>query len=351
MIDKTQTSVRVTVFIPTFNRLALLKRAVASVLACNCRVHLHILDNNSCDGTYDWLITLHDTELVTFQITRHPENIGATENFIAGFRAIKTDFFVPLADDDELAPDFLNKAIDIAGTYPDAGAVVGARANRDRDTWKVEWDTRRSTRLVQPKVHIQEFLTFGHYVTWSAILWRSEVLNRYKLYESLKLYGLVSDVYFQFKYFLSSPVYIEPIPAATFSIRPGQACSMIGLTADSIVDKGKLIALMQRELVIRFPDIDSSTEKSLLSHTVHNWALFIKHNRQSAISAGRDINLEQSIIAYIDALVPYIGFSAFPFLEEIQIRAGICSTEKRARLRLLLLRMANYISRLIRTKS
>ena len=113
----------ITVFIPTFNRLELLKVAVASVLDQGDFVILHVLDNASTDGTKEWLLDLAHTN-PRVRLTIRESNLGYLANFSDAFSKIDTAYAVPLQDDDALLPGFLKSALSIAMNNPDLGAVV-----------------------------------------------------------------------------------------------------------------------------------------------------------------------------------------------------------------------------------
>jgi glycosyltransferase involved in cell wall biosynthesis len=307
----------ITVFIPTYNRLEFLKKAVNSVFNCKAHVHLHVLDNCSTDGSDEWLNEISSDAPISVEITRQTHNIGSLANYAAGFDSVRTPFLVPLADDDELVPGFLSKALKKAIKHPDAIAIVGSRAYVKNGDWHADWDSRRSVGLVSPQVNVEEFLRYGHHVTWSAIVWRSDVIQSNKIFIRAAQYGLPSDVYFQFAAFSCGPVYVEPLPAATFNSTPGQSSSKIGLSIDSIRDYGKLANSLYRECLATKIITNEDKVKELLAKTVQGWANSIQINRNSAIQSGQKIDLEKTFAEYVLRLFPYCGFNNFPFISEI----------------------------------
>ncbi|CAK6697058.1 glycosyltransferase family 2 protein [Synechococcus sp. CBW1107] len=316
---------QITVFIPTYNRLSLLQRAVFSVFECGAPVHLLVLDNCSSDGTGQWLEEISAEAPIPVQITRHSENIGAQANYCAGFELVSTPFLVPLADDDELVPGFLSKAIDLAFQYPDVVAVIGSRAHRKDDKWYPAWDSRRSIGLITPKVNLTEFLQYGHHTTWSAMLWRSKPIQSNDLFNRARKYGIPSDVYFQFSAFIIGPVYAEPLPAASFNYMPGQASSKIGLTTESIRDLGLLADSIIDEVVKNKLISSESEAKKLFSETARRWCNIIMNNRESSLAYGEKLELGPCLAQYFVSLYPYCGMEAFPFISEI---AAIASSSR-----------------------
>jgi glycosyltransferase involved in cell wall biosynthesis len=93
----------VTVAIPTFNRLNLLKRSIESVLAQHYpHVEIIISDNASTDGTSKYLQTLRDPRI---KILSNNENIGMVANWDRCVRAASGTYFLLLSDDDALNGD------------------------------------------------------------------------------------------------------------------------------------------------------------------------------------------------------------------------------------------------------
>lgn len=345
---------QITVFIPTYNRLSLLQRAVFSVFECGAPVHLLVLDNCSSDGTGQWLEEISAESPIPVRITRHSENIGAVANYNAGFESVRTPFLLPLADDDELVPGFLSKAIDLAFQYPDVVAVIGARALKKGGVWHADWDSRRSCGLVSPQTNISEFLRYGHYITWSSILWRTETIHSKDLFQRSVKYGLPSDVYFQFSAFKTGPVYVDPLPAATFNETPGQAASTIGLSAESIRDLGALADSLYREIIQDKLIVSEHEAQALLSETVRRWARSIKANLEAAISSGYTINKSKVLGQYMIDIFPYCGFENLPFSSEIMAlnQTSSIKTKKPPRLKSIILElMPNKLRELVQRRN
>jgi hypothetical protein len=312
----------VTVFIPTYNRLENLKRAVHSVFECGAQVHLHILDNCSIDGTDQWLNKISSNAPISVQITKHPKNLGAKANYAAGFRSVCTPYLVPLADDDELVPGFLSEAIKLASHHPEIIAVIGARAHKSEGAWYPHWDSRRSVGVVTPQVNIVEFLRYGHHTTWSAMLWRTHEIQAHDLFARAAKFGIPSDIYFQFSAFMIGSVYVEPLPAASFNFSPGQASSTIGLSQGSIYDLGTLADAIINEVVAAGYFPEKSDAIKLFSESARRWAKIIRNNRESAIQSGQNLEFGPCIAQYFDSLYPYCGMDNFPFISEISAIAS-----------------------------
>jgi hypothetical protein len=311
-------SPRITVVIPTYNRLPLLQRAVASALACGAPVGVHVLDNCSTDGTAVWLASSAVAGDPRIRVTRHPENIGGNANYAAGLAAVDSEYFIPLADDDELLPGFFPEALAIADRHPELVAVVGAWGLEERGVWRPDWLPQRAVGLLDRDRHIREFLQHGHYVSWSAILWRTALVHPAQGFREAQRFGLPADVYFQFRAFLAGPAYLLPRPAATFTLSDGQASARIGTFPESFRHFGDLAATMRAEVLAQGVAIPEAELDALLRATARGWSALIARNRRQAMGAHPAPDLEACIAAYVTHLMPVAGVTWFPFLDELE---------------------------------
>jgi len=104
----------VSIGIPTFNGGHVIGDAVASALSQSFRdIEVIVSDNASSDDTPDVLAALaaRDSRL---RIIRQPVNLGPSGNFKAVLAASRAPLFMWLADDDRIAPDWLERLVPIA---------------------------------------------------------------------------------------------------------------------------------------------------------------------------------------------------------------------------------------------
>ncbi len=102
---------KVTVSIPTFNRVNLLPFAIESVLKQSYEdFELIICDDGSADGTPELMSQYTDSRI---KYIRHPQNIGKSNNMRSGFEAATGEYFMKFDDDDRLNPDFLARTATI----------------------------------------------------------------------------------------------------------------------------------------------------------------------------------------------------------------------------------------------
>jgi glycosyltransferase involved in cell wall biosynthesis len=115
----------VTIAIPTYNRVDLLRVVVTAVQAqTHPRLVVIISDNASSDGTEGFARGLAITDSrVRYQ--RHPENLGPTANFVAALGAASGDHFMWLADDDWIPPDYVEQCVAALEADPSLALAAG----------------------------------------------------------------------------------------------------------------------------------------------------------------------------------------------------------------------------------
>lgn len=115
----------VSVGLPTYNRAATLKRAIESVLAQDYpNFELIISDNASTDETQ---IICEDfcRREVRIRYLRQSSNIGLTANFQSVLKGAQGEFFMWLADDDWIDPDYVSQCLSHLVESPDCVLVAG----------------------------------------------------------------------------------------------------------------------------------------------------------------------------------------------------------------------------------
>jgi glycosyltransferase involved in cell wall biosynthesis len=130
----------VAVIIPTYNRAALLERAIASVLGQTWRdFELVVVDDGSTDDTALLSVLHSDTRLHFF---RNEKNRGVSHARNTGVRAASAPWIAFLDSDDEWLPTKLEKQIAWTREHPETPIV------QTRELW-----IRRGKRVNPPKTH------------------------------------------------------------------------------------------------------------------------------------------------------------------------------------------------------
>ncbi|AKG22982.1 glycosyltransferase family 2 protein [Calothrix sp. 336/3] len=126
---------KVSICIPTFNRIHLLPLAIESVLQQTYQdFELLVCDDGSTDGTSEMMANYTDTRV---KYICHGKNIGKSNNMRSGFDAASGDYFVKFDDDDKLTPEFLAETVAILDNHPDVDFV-------GTDHWIIDIDNIRN---------------------------------------------------------------------------------------------------------------------------------------------------------------------------------------------------------------
>src|SRR5688572_25913814 len=109
---------RVTAAVPTYNRAAMLREAIESVLAQTYGdLRLVVADNASTDETPAVVAGCSDPRL---EYVRRPENLGLLGNFQDCLARLDGEYSLILCDDDVLRPSFLEETVAKLDAHPAA---------------------------------------------------------------------------------------------------------------------------------------------------------------------------------------------------------------------------------------
>ncbi|KUO66292.1 MAG: glycosyl transferase [Gracilibacter sp. BRH_c7a] len=112
----------------TFHRMGLTVRNLNSLLNTTDDFELHIIDNNSQDGTWEYIQSLNDSRIKSK--TRFPINFGPifAVNYNLARRKPDQYFFVVESDVYLFAPDWISRFMKVFETFPEVGLLGVARA-------------------------------------------------------------------------------------------------------------------------------------------------------------------------------------------------------------------------------
>lgn len=117
------TSIKFSVVLPTFNRIDRLKACLPTFLETRLEgVEFIIVDNNSTDGTYPYLLALarDDSRLV---VVKNSQNLGPIKTLLIGYCAVRSPFAMFLADDDCLSGDYISDCYSLFQKYPNVNFI------------------------------------------------------------------------------------------------------------------------------------------------------------------------------------------------------------------------------------
>lgn len=123
MIKTESTYPLVTVYMPTYNRVELLQRAVQSVLNQDYKnIELIVVDDNSTDSTHEYLARIAETEQ-RFKYFINEKNSGACVSRNKAIFAAKGEFITGLDDDDYFLSYHISRFIELWQSNPDYIAI------------------------------------------------------------------------------------------------------------------------------------------------------------------------------------------------------------------------------------
>lgn len=118
-------SALVSIAIPTYNRADDLPGAVASAVEQSHRnLEIVISDNASADATPEVCARLAASD-ERVRVVRQPRNHGPIANFNAVLAQLRGEYVMLLADDDALAPHFVERCLATFASEPEASIVHG----------------------------------------------------------------------------------------------------------------------------------------------------------------------------------------------------------------------------------
>jgi glucosyl-dolichyl phosphate glucuronosyltransferase len=129
---------RVSVILPTFNRVNALRHALGSLLDQTAPADTYeviVVDNNCNDGTAEWLHSIADTRVRRLSEPRQ----GLSHARNAGIAAARGDIVAFTDDDVEVSPDWIRTIVAALDTRPDVDGLGGRVLP--------EWHSRRPSWL------------------------------------------------------------------------------------------------------------------------------------------------------------------------------------------------------------
>ena len=172
---------KITALIVTYQRPRFLKRAILSVIGQTYKnIKISIFDDASGDETKDFVSELSQNDKrVSYHC--HSKNIGALANFRHAFESVDTPYFSILSDDDCLAMDFYENAIEVLDNNPKIMFVI-------LNTLMIDKDSNLKSHVVstnQLTFHsdiegFDDFHSGKIPLTWTAMVFRKDLVDIYK---------------------------------------------------------------------------------------------------------------------------------------------------------------------------
>ncbi len=155
-----EAKLRVSVVLPTYNRLRTLPRAIQSVLAQTyADLELIVVDDGSSDGTEAFVRGLQDPRLVYLR-REQPSGVSAARNF--GIAAARGELLAFQDSDDEWLLHKLKAQVDLLDKLGDEFALVGSTVMRytGGPVTTVSWPLAGEGPEVDPQRLIGDFIAY-----------------------------------------------------------------------------------------------------------------------------------------------------------------------------------------------
>lgn len=173
----------VAICIPTYNQAGFLEGAVESALRQDYQgpTEIWIADDASTDGTAALLERLQ-REHPAIAVIRQEANVGIAANVSALLRAPQSELLVRLDSDDELAPAFLTRLVDLMRAHPEAGyGHSGVTEIDDQGNEKSRRRLARSTGF-QPAEEALRASLSGYRTVANVLIFRRAALRELDFY-------------------------------------------------------------------------------------------------------------------------------------------------------------------------
>jgi glycosyltransferase involved in cell wall biosynthesis len=211
--DKQSVMPKVSVVIPTCNRVSLLRRAIASVIGQTFQdFEIIVADDASADGTAEMIRGLSDARIKHF---RHDENRGVAVARNTAIAHARGEYIAFLDDDDEWLPQKLHRQVELMERL---GDTIGAICCGN---YEVDTSTNRIIAEMKPflRGHVFEKLfTRGLFNRTSTVVVRAKCFERVGVFDPSFQYGEDFDMWlrlaqeYDFDYVAAplAKVYLQP---------------------------------------------------------------------------------------------------------------------------------------------
>jgi len=116
-------SFSISVVLPTYNRINRIKKILPLFLKTTVKdVQFIIIDNNSNDGTWDYLqsVALTDERV---KIHKNAQNVGSQKSSFRGYCQVKSPYALFLSDDDLMVGDYIARCLEIFQQHDEVGVI------------------------------------------------------------------------------------------------------------------------------------------------------------------------------------------------------------------------------------
>lgn len=115
----------VTIAVPTYNRPEKLRRALRSIAGQTYKASEVIISDNATTGfEVDNVVDEFRASISNLRFIKQEINLGPVDNFFYCLRSSSSDYFMWLADDDEISPGCLKELVHMVKTIPNLASAI-----------------------------------------------------------------------------------------------------------------------------------------------------------------------------------------------------------------------------------
>jgi len=181
---------RISVIIPTRERVVLLRRAIASVLDQTFKdLEILVADDASGDGTREMIQSIADRRI---RYLRHEDNRGVASARNTAITNATGEYVAFLDDDDEWLPEKLRFQIDHIDTLSRSVGVISC------GNYEVDSSSNRVLAEIRPSLKgdiFEKLLTQGFFSRTSTVLVRASCFQRVGLFDTAFRYSEDFDMW------------------------------------------------------------------------------------------------------------------------------------------------------------
>jgi glycosyltransferase involved in cell wall biosynthesis len=237
--------------IPTYNRAAYLREAIASVLAQEgVRFEVIVSDNASTDNTTEVVREFKDASI---RYHRSSQNLGPFPNGRKCYELATGKYITWLFDDDQMLPGSLAKKVEVLDLNPHVGmvhshcVVVDQHGEPLPSQWPMLYDRNRTS---EGKAFFMELIASNNLVAFPTVVVRKCCLDEVGFFSSRL--GFSNDFEMWMRVALHYDVAYLAEPTIKYRIHPGQDTNNFAGTLKGVQDlfeAKRLVLDKYRELI------------------------------------------------------------------------------------------------------
>jgi len=210
----------VSICIPTYNRVDMLKRAVMSAQAqTESRIEIFVSDNASTDGT-EYVVRRIAEMDPRIRYAKNHQNLGMVGNWNRCLEEARAPLMVLLNDDDVLSQGAIKKAMGLFHQYPKAVIVFGSTRNCRYDGKVIFLNRPFSTEFLLSPFETHRAVWLRNCFQLTLSVFRTDAARSIGGFS--EEVGWCTDTDFILRLTARWPSVVTPFDIGTYFIHPGQ---------------------------------------------------------------------------------------------------------------------------------